>query len=35
MIYAARQYPPMASPAVPLIVYMAATRLDARRHGWC
>ena len=30
-IYAARQYPPMASPAVPLIVYMAATRLDARR----
>ena len=31
MIYAARQYPPMASPAVPLIVYMAATRLDARQ----
>jgi signal transduction histidine kinase len=31
MIYAARQYPPMASPAVPLIVYMAATRLDTRR----
>jgi signal transduction histidine kinase len=30
-IYAARQYPPMASPAVPLIVYMAATRLDARQ----
>ena len=30
-IYAARQYPPMASPAVPLIVYMAATLLDARR----
>jgi signal transduction histidine kinase len=31
MIYAARQYPPMATPAVFLIVYMAATRLDARR----
>ena len=31
LIYAARQYPPMASPAVPLIVYMAATRLDARQ----
>ena len=30
-IYAARQYPPMASPAVPLIVYMAATVLDTRR----
>jgi signal transduction histidine kinase len=30
-IYAARQYPPMATPAVPLIVYMAATRLDARQ----
>ena len=30
-LYAARQYPPMASPAVPLIVYMAATRLDARQ----
>ena len=30
-IYAARQYPPMASPAVPLIVYMAATRLDDRQ----
>ena len=28
---AARQYPPMASPVVPLIVYMAATRLDARQ----
>ncbi|HET9548504.1 MAG TPA: sensor histidine kinase [Desertimonas sp.] len=31
VIYAAHQYPPMASPAVPLIVYMAATRLDARQ----
>ena len=31
VIYAARQYPPMASPAVPLIVYMAATRLGARQ----
>ena len=30
-IYAARQYPPMATPAVLLIVYMAASRLDARR----
>jgi signal transduction histidine kinase len=30
-IYAARQYPPMATPAVLLIVYMAATTLDIRR----
>ena len=30
-IYAARQYPPMATPAVLLIVYTAATDLDARR----
>ena len=34
-IYAARQYPPMASPAVPLIVYMAATLLDAGVRAWC
>jgi signal transduction histidine kinase len=30
-IYAARQYPPMATPAVLLIVYTAATGLDNRR----
>jgi signal transduction histidine kinase len=31
LIYAARQYPPFLAPAVPLIVYSAATRLDDRR----
>ena len=30
-VYAARQYPPFLAPAVPLIVYLAATRLDDRR----
>jgi signal transduction histidine kinase len=30
-VYAARQYPPIVAPAVPLIVYFAATRLDDRR----
>jgi signal transduction histidine kinase len=30
-VYAARQYPPIPSPAVPLIVYLAATRLAVRR----
>jgi signal transduction histidine kinase len=30
-VYAARQYPPILAPAVPLIVYLAATRLDDRR----
>ncbi|HET6662883.1 MAG TPA: hypothetical protein VFG94_01435, partial [Acidimicrobiales bacterium] len=30
-VYAARQYPPIPAPAVPLIVYLAATRLDDRR----
>jgi signal transduction histidine kinase len=29
--YTARQYPPILAPAVPLIVYLAATRLDDRR----
>jgi signal transduction histidine kinase len=31
LVYAARQYPPFLAPAVPLIVYLAATRLDDRR----
>ena len=31
LIYAARLYPPIFAPAVPLIVYLAATRLDDRR----
>jgi signal transduction histidine kinase len=31
LIYAARLYPPILAPAVPLIVYLAATRLDDRR----
>ncbi len=31
LVYAARRYPPILAPAVPLIVYMAATRLDDRR----
>ena len=31
LVYAARQYPPILAPAVPLIVYLAATRLDDRR----
>ena len=30
-VYAARQYPPIVAPALPLIVYLAATRLDDRR----
>ncbi|HLM28613.1 MAG TPA: sensor histidine kinase [Acidimicrobiales bacterium] len=30
-VYAARQYPPILALAVPLIVYLAATRLDDRR----
>jgi signal transduction histidine kinase len=31
LVYAAHQYPPFLAPAVPLIVYLAATRLDDRR----
>jgi signal transduction histidine kinase len=31
LVYAARQYPPFLAPAVSLIVYLAATRLDDRR----
>jgi signal transduction histidine kinase len=31
LVYAARLYPPFLAPAVPLIVYLAATRLDDRR----
>jgi signal transduction histidine kinase len=31
LVYAAREYPPILAPAVPLIVYLAATRLDDRR----
>jgi signal transduction histidine kinase len=31
LVYAARQYPPFLAQAVPLIVYLAATRLDDRR----
>jgi signal transduction histidine kinase len=31
LIYAARSYPPTFAPAVPLIIYLAATRLDDRR----
>jgi signal transduction histidine kinase len=31
LVYAARRYPPFLAPAVPLIVYLAATRLDDRR----
>jgi signal transduction histidine kinase len=30
LVYAARQYPPMVAPALPLVVYIAATRLDPR-----
>jgi signal transduction histidine kinase len=30
-VYAARQYPPIVALGVPLIVYLAATRLDDRR----
>jgi signal transduction histidine kinase len=31
LVYAASQYPPIGSPAVPLIVYVGATHLDDRR----
>jgi signal transduction histidine kinase len=31
LVYAARQYPPIFAAAVPLVVYLAATRLDDRR----
>jgi signal transduction histidine kinase len=30
-VYAARQYPPIGAPAILLVVYTAATQLDARR----